>query len=45
MLMRVEGLLEDAGSPKNKPAITPISEANAKRLHELIAAEHWLGVT
>jgi len=39
MLMRVEGLMEQAGSPKKKPAITPISEANAKRLRELIAAE------
>jgi hypothetical protein len=39
MLMRVEGLMEEAGSPKNKPVSTPISEANAKRLRELLAAE------
>ena len=41
-LMYVEGLLDENGHgamPKNKPAIRPISEANAKRIRELIAAE------
>lgn len=42
LLMRVEGLLDEKGhvvSPKNKPAIAPISEANAKRMRELLATE------
>ena len=39
MLMRVEGLMEEAGAPENKPAITPICEGNAKRIRELIAAD------
>ena len=41
-LMYVEGLLDENGHvaiPKNKSAIRPISEANAQRIRELIAAE------
>ena len=41
-LMYVEGLLDENGhtaTPKNKPGIRPISEANSKRIRELIAAE------
>jgi hypothetical protein len=42
VLMKVEGLLDERGrvvSPKNKLEIRPISEANAKKFRELIAAE------
>ena len=40
LLMKVEGLMEEtrqSSSPKDKPEIRPISEANAKRVRELLA--------
>jgi hypothetical protein len=40
--MKVEGLMEDAwvyASTQNKPLVDQMSEANAKRLRELLAAE------
>ena len=39
LLMKVEGLLDEKGhvvSPKNKPAITPLSEANDKKFQRLV---------
>jgi flagellar biosynthesis component FlhA len=42
LLMRVEGLMAEtrqSTSAKDKPRIRPTSEANAKRIRELIAAE------
>jgi hypothetical protein len=36
MLMRVEGLMEEAGSAKKKPAIHHMSNVNSKGLEELL---------
>jgi hypothetical protein len=36
MLMRVEGLMEEASSPKGTPSITPIGGANSSKLRELL---------
>jgi hypothetical protein len=42
LLMKVEGLMDEKGhvvSPRNQPGIVHVSEANAKRIRELVAAE------
>ena len=36
MLMRVEGLMEEAGPPKGTPSISPIGGANRSKLRELL---------